>query len=72
MSLKKLDNKFEKYCKKKNINSEALILGLIFFVCFWIVLDSVLLGVMFGAVMYIAFNEENKRKNSKDKSSKNK
>jgi hypothetical protein len=73
MSLKKLEDKICKWKKDNNINDKALGGALVFFVTFWIVLDSVLLGVMFGGIMYIAFNEEEKRRNknnSKDKKNK--
>ena len=42
--------------------SEAATIGLVLGFTFWIALDSFLLGITFGAIFFIAYNEETKKK----------
>jgi hypothetical protein len=62
--IKKLDEKFEKMCKKNKLNSKALTLGFIFFIVFWIVFESIIFGISLGFVMYVAFLDEDKKSKS--------
>ncbi|NQZ85623.1 MAG: hypothetical protein HRU03_07935 [Nanoarchaeales archaeon] len=67
MKSTKINKKYNDFLKSYNLNQKAFGAGVVFFVTFWIVLDSVLLGVMFGVIMYTAIKEDEKKKSKLSK-----
>ena len=69
MKSTKINKKYNDFLKSYNLNQKAFGAGVVFFVTFWIVLDSVLLGLMFGILMYVGIVEDDKRKSKLKKTS---
>ncbi len=54
----KIIKNIEEEFKSLNFSNEALSLGLVFGVMFWLTLDSIILGISLGFIFMIAFSEE--------------
>ncbi len=68
--IKNIKNKIKKDFKEVNLSEKSIGLGLVFGVMFWLVFDSIAMGIGLGVAMMFAFNEEEKRKNNKKKNNK--